>query len=332
MELDNAIKLGKICQRIKSQVKTYLDNYVESVISIISIVKYIENTINNTDYLNTNNNYNPVAFPVGVSVNNVCAHDTCISDSDNRIFNLETDLIKIDFGVQKDGVIIDNAFSYTRNNDYDKLVLASKHMVQTVIETITADKKIIDIQKVAEEALNSFNNSNDTNYIAISNLAGHQIGNYQIHADETQLIYPNCIVNKNDFYRIKGDSLYAIEFFVSNGINQFPGMESSNNTHFMVSKGKLPKLTKMKIHNSEFNSIRNIIVKHFGTLAFCQRFITKWINLDIDTINETLDYFFSLGIISKYPPVIDSENCVVSQHEETIYIPENQNIKPLVLS
>ena len=27
MELDNAIKLGKICQRIKSQVKTYLDNY-----------------------------------------------------------------------------------------------------------------------------------------------------------------------------------------------------------------------------------------------------------------------------------------------------------------
>ena len=55
MKLDNAIKLGEICQRIKSQVKTYLDNYVESAISLISIVKYIENTINNADYLNSNN-------------------------------------------------------------------------------------------------------------------------------------------------------------------------------------------------------------------------------------------------------------------------------------
>ena len=45
-------------------------------------------------------------------------------------------------------------------------------MVQTVIETATVDKKICDIQKVREEALNSFNKSNDINYIAISNLYG----------------------------------------------------------------------------------------------------------------------------------------------------------------
>ena len=88
--------------------------------------------------------------------------------------------------------------------------------------------------KKAEEALLNFNEIKGTNFVAISNLAGHQIDKYQIHADQMQLIYPNCLVNNDKITEIKGDSFYAIEFFVSDGDEKFPVMETdkNKNSHF----------------------------------------------------------------------------------------------------
>ena len=339
IRLETGIALGKICKIIKTKVIQYLDDYQQSVISLLTIVKYIENEINNCDLLR-NNNYNPIAFPVGVSVNNVCAHDTCVSESDNRVFNIESDLIKIDFGIQLDGIIIDNAISYSRNKDYIDLINASKHMVTVITENIKKGDRIWDIQKLAEEALDNFNTNKGTNFVAISNLAGHQIDKYQIHAHPNQLIYPNCLVNNDKLTEIKGDSFYAIEFFVSNGDNKFPVMEidQDKNSHFMVNKIKLAKLKKMKIYNSDFDKIRHIILDNFGTLAFCQRFIADKLDLSYLSdkyliINEALEWFFGLEILAKYPPVLDiNPKIVVSQHEETIYIPVYRNKQTLVLS
>ena len=249
-------------------------------------------------------------------------------------------LIKIDFGVQLDGIIIDNALSYSRNPDYINLINASKHMVSVIIENIKKGDRIWDIQKLAEEALDKFNEIKGTNFVAISNLAGHQIDKYRIHADSSQLIYPNCIVNTDRVTEIKGDSFYAIEFFVSNGDDKFPGMEhdQTKNTHFMVNQAKLLKLKKMKIHNLDFDKVRHIIVDNFGSLAFCQRFIANKSDLsDLSDkyliINEALEWFFGLGILAKYPPVLDlNPKVVVSQHEETIYIPNTRTRNAFVLS
>ncbi len=334
--LETGIALGKICKIIKTKVIQYLNDYTQSVISLLEIVKYIENEISNSELLK-NNKLNSIAFPVGVSVNNVCAHDTCISNTDNRIFNLESDLIKIDFGVQLDGIIIDNAVSYSRNPEYIELINASKHMVTVITENIKKGDRIWDIQKLAEEALDKFNENKGTNFVAISNLAGHQIDKYLIHADSSQLIYPNCLVNTDRITEIKGDAFYAIEFFVSNGDEKFPVMETdqNRNTHFMINQAKLLKLKKMKIHNLDFDKIRNIIIDNFGSLPFCQRFIADKLDLSnrYVIINDALDWFFGLGILAKYPPVLDMNTKVaVSQHEETIYIPNTRARNSFVLS
>ena len=73
--------------------------------------------------------------------------------------------------------------------------------------------------------------------------------------------------------------------------------DKNKNSHFMVNKTKLAKLTKMKIHNIDFDKIRNIIVDNFGTLAFCQRFIANKLTLSGDKytiINEHLSGFLAL--------------------------------------
>lgn len=324
MELEIGIELGNICKKIKKNTKEFLDKITDSRVNLLTIVEFIENQIK-TNVEKTE--LNPVAFPVGISVNNVAAHDTCLNN-DSRSFNFDTDLIKIDFGIQKDGIIIDNAFSYSRNNNLQLLIDASKRIVEKVIGNLKPGVKIIEIQKIANNTLEEFNTGYGLDFVAISNLAGHQIKPHLIHADKDQLIYPNCLVNKNTSTVIQEDSFYAIEFFVSNGTEQFPKMENSRNTHFMVNPLKLKKLTKMTVHNNFYNQIRDIIVTNFKTLPFCQRFIQE-LNSDFSTgeVNDALDYFFSLGILSKFPPVLDSDtNTRISQHEETVYVTTNKTI------
>ena len=51
IRLETGIALGKICKIIKTKVIQYLDDYTHSVISLLTIVKYIENEINNCDLL-----------------------------------------------------------------------------------------------------------------------------------------------------------------------------------------------------------------------------------------------------------------------------------------
>ena len=42
IELETGIALGKICKIIKTKVIQYLDDYTQSVISLLEIVKYID--------------------------------------------------------------------------------------------------------------------------------------------------------------------------------------------------------------------------------------------------------------------------------------------------
>ena len=113
-------------------------------------------------------------------------------------------------------------------------------MVTVITENIKKGDRIWDIQKLAEEALDDFNGNKGTNFVAVSNLAGHQIDKYQIH-HPSQLIYPNCLVNNDKLTEIKGDAFMLLKFFVSNGEDKFPVMETDpgKNSHFMVNKIKL---------------------------------------------------------------------------------------------
>ncbi len=328
MEKIYALKAGEFCRKLKQKIKIFLDNLVDiKQVSLLTIVEFIEKKIEQESIIDG------IAFPVGVSVNNICAHDTCLDKNDKRGFNLEKDLIKIDFGVHIDGIIIDNAFTYTRNPDFSLLVQASEEMVKTIISSVKKDVKIIWLQEKADKILENFNREHDTEFVAISSLAGHQIDRYKIHANEKQLIYANNLVSGNSQERIKGDSYYAIEFFVSNGTSRFPEMDKDNITHFMVNYNKYTRFNKMKIYNKNYDSVREIIVNNFKTLPFCQRFIQKNTNIQSKEINEILDYFFEQGILTKYPAVLDLDSDVrVSQFEHTIFVPNDSSKNAEVLS
>ena len=84
---------------------------------------------------------NSIAFPTGISLNNVAAHYTPTKNSSHIINN--DDVIKIDYGVHNDGYIIDSAFTINLNNEYEVLLNASKDAIESVIKNVGVDNNLL---------------------------------------------------------------------------------------------------------------------------------------------------------------------------------------------
>eukprot|EP00494_Astrolonche_serrata_P024439 UN24697 len=97
----------------------------------------------------------------------------------------ETDIMKIDFGTQINGYIIDCAFTMSFDPMHDKLMEAVKDATNTGIKTMGIDVRLGDVGAAIQEAMESYECEYDGKRYpvkCIKNLSGHSIGNYRIHA------------------------------------------------------------------------------------------------------------------------------------------------------
>lgn len=139
-----------------------------------------------------------------ISVNNEFCHGI---PSDKRILT-EGDLINIDVSAELDGFWSDNGSSFVIGNDvnqHQKLVEASKQILQKAIQNIKGGVRIADIGYIIESE------AKKRGYKVIKNLTGHGIGRSLHEA-------PNEIANFRDRFnptRFKKNSVVAIETFIS---------------------------------------------------------------------------------------------------------------------
>lgn len=98
----------------------------------------------------------------------------------------------------------------------------------------------------------------------IRNLNGHLIGQYRIHAGKSV-----PIVKGGEATRMEEGELYAIETFGSTGKGLVhDDMECS---HYM----KNFEVGHVPLRMPKSKSLLNTITKHFGTLAFCRRWLDR---------------------------------------------------------
>lgn len=139
-----------------------------------------------------------------ISVNHEFCHGI---PSDKKILN-EGDLINIDVSAELGGFWSDNGGSFVLGNDineHQKLIDASKHILQKAINNIKGGVRISDIGFLME------NEAKKKGYRVIKNLTGHGIGR-SLHEE------PGEIANYRDRFnlrRFKKDSVVAIETFIS---------------------------------------------------------------------------------------------------------------------
>lgn len=225
-------------------------------------------------------------------------------------------VMKVDFGVQLNGRIIDCAWTVAHNPKYDQLLKAVKESTDMGIRTAGIDVRLCDVGEAIQEVMESYEVELDGKTFPVKcvrNLNGHSIAPYQIHAGKSV-----PIVKGGEQTKMEEGEFFAIETFGSTGKGYV--REDLECSHYMKNYdvGHVPlRLPRAK-------QLLGVIDRNFGTLAFCRRYL--------DRIGET-KYLMALknlcdaGIVQAYPPLCDVKGSFVAQYEHTILLkPTNKEV------
>jgi len=325
---NNILKDALLGAKVHKNVSKKVYEYVKPCLSIKEIIDFIENEVREeTKY----NKLEPlkcgIGFPIGIGINNCVAHYTLNYEDlieENRNVNkiLDTnDIIKIDYGVHYNGMIIDSAFTLSFDEKYNEFINLSKEATDFAIKQCGVDAILGEIGSSIEEFINSHEliiDGKTYNINVMKDLSGHMIKPFEIHAGKAvpniKIKYP-LRMNENEFY--------AIEPFITtgNGVSILKEPKS----HYMLNKEYINKEyqnlnTKLK-KDDEY--LLALIKNNYSTMPFCQKWLSEIvysINNKNDNITLTLNKLEYKNIINSYPPIYDIEGSIVAQHEHTIYI------------
>lgn len=303
---------------IHREVKKFILNNLRGNMRLFDLCNIIENKINELSNVNTININKGIAFPVGLSINNVVAHDSSFH-GDERILKRE-DLIKIDYGVHMNGHIIDSAFTYSLSDKYNNLIDCTKEATLNAIKYIGIDMFMSEVSYIIEETIKSYEieiNGKIYNINAVCNLGGHNILPFQIHGDKFLLSHNDYKLVKD--CKIEEKDLLAIETFATTGNGNIK--QSSNYmTHYMLNR---MNSERAKFTFNATNDCYNWIINNRKSLPFSIKWIHEGLFNKIGNkykigIKELLNKNILIG----YPALCDEEGNYSSQDEKTIYIHE----------
>jgi len=290
---------------VHRQTRQYMQKYIQPGLTMIQICEELENTARTLigeDGLKAG-----LAFPTGCSLNNCAAHYTP-NTGDPTVLQYD-DVCKIDFGTHINGRIIDCAFTLTFNDKYQPLLEAVKAATNTGIKEAGIDVRLCDIGAAIQEVMESYEITLDGKTYPIRpirNLGGHNIGTYAIHLGKKVLS-----VKGGDTAKMEENEFYAIETFGSTG-RGFVSMDMDC-SHYM--KNFEEPTVPLRLQSSK--QLLSLINKHFGTLAFCKRWLER---------AGATKYFMALrdlcekGIVAAYPPLCDVKGSFTAQYEHTILL------------
>jgi methionyl aminopeptidase len=241
------------------------------------------------------------AFPCNVSINEVAAHYTSPPNDKRKI--PEKAVVKVDMGVHVDGYVTDTACTVCFNPEHKSMQIAAEHALTAAIESIHGDMATSKIGVIIERTIKN------RGFKPISNLTGHSVGRYLIHAGTS---IPN--VMQLSFSKVKAGEIYAIEPFVTLPDAVGRVENSPEATIFRLVKAKAVK-------NPYAKQLLKYIEKNFRTLPFAERWLKGAVPDDkhLEAFKELLKCKAVMG----YPVFIEVSRKPVTQAEHTVLITEN---------
>jgi methionyl aminopeptidase len=280
--VDKIIKAGKIAQELRG----YAKEIVVKGKSLYEIAILIDDKINSLGA--------KPAFPVNLSINEVAAHYTP-SYGDSGVAH---GLIKVDIGISVDGYIADTAFSVDLENSAEnkKLIESAEAAVNVSVSEFDIGKKLTDIgKKISDEiAKNGFT--------SISNLSGHSIERFVVHAGWT---VPNYDSGQTD---ILEEGLYATEPFATNGHGRV--RDGGKSGIFRIDSDS-------NIRDRFAREVLAWIADEYKSLPFASRWVYKKFGARGMLALRQLE---QAGILYQYPQLIEVSGGKVSQAEHTVLL------------
>ena len=288
-----------------------MENVIKPGVNLYEMCQQIEEAVRRLS------GYQPVtrglAFPCGCSINNCAAHYTP-NHNDGRVLQKD-DVMKIDFGVNIDGNIIDSAFTVCFDEKYKPLLDASREATNVGIKTAGIDVRLCDIGDAIQELFDASSyeiNGKTYQVKPVCNLSGHSMKQYTIHAGKS---IPICRGGSAE--RMEEGELFACETFATTGKGRVHD-QGDNLSHYMVSPHpQTPRTAQQR-------KLLKTLQDNFSTLAFCPRFI--------DYIGEkkyqiSLRQLCECRAVNPYPALSDVKGSHVAQFEHSfIILPTHKEI------
>lgn len=286
LQIDDYVKAGKIASEVRelARAKDWTGK------TLYEICETVESEIKGRG--------GKCAFPVNASLNEFAAHYTAEPDDPKVLSN--TDLIKIDLGVQINGFIADTAVTISYDPEFEMLVDAAEEALKNAMAMVKEGTKASDIGRTIEKTVKQYG------FLPIANLSGHSLEQYTIHAGKS---IPN--IWSIGSFSLSSKEAYACEPFVT----------TSKGLGF-VREGKIRNIfgliSRKKTKNDAANKLLDYIWENFNTLPFALRWITKeWNHKEAKLL---LDELIKNKIVRAYPVLIEANEQRVAQAEHT-FIP-----------
>ncbi|MEM3579177.1 MAG: type II methionyl aminopeptidase [Candidatus Bathyarchaeia archaeon] len=290
---EEALKKLRQSGRILRETREELKGFVRENMPIIEVCEKAEEIIRRKG--------GKPAFPCNVSINEVAAHYTSPPDDKRRI--PENSLVKVDIGAQVDGYVTDTAITICFNHELKDMVNTAEQALKKAIENIQPNMPTSKLGVIIEQTIKS------RGYKPVSNLTGHQVGRYLVHAGTS---LPN--VAHISFANVRLGEAYAIEPFVT--VQDAAGRveNSSEVTIFRLVKQKSMK-------NPYAKRLLEHIAENFRTLPFAERWLQRVIPRE--HFREAFNELLSSKAVVGYPVFIEASGKPVAQAEHTILIVED---------
>ncbi len=243
------------------------------------------------------------AFPVSLAIDNVAAHYTPGHDENSTAHGL----MKVDFGVQIDGYLADNAFSIDLENDSEnkKIIEASEEALENALKIVEKGLLISEIGKIIEKTIT------ERGLEPIRNLSGHSMERYNLHAGTSIPNFDNYTSEKIE------TGVYAIEPFASTGRGR-------------VHDGKLTEIYQMvsekNVRSPIARQILQYIKSEYDELPFCARWIIKKFGAHAMFGLRELENSGNLHHYAELVEDSNSGNPRVGQTEHTVLVDNNGKV------
>lgn len=288
----NYIEIYKELAEIHNEIEASILKKIQIGLKVSELCFFIENEISNRNSLGIS-----IAFPVGININNCVAHYSILDLSETREFQ-DDDVVKIDFGIHKEGYILDAAFTVCFKEDYRDLLENSRKACMEGARMIRVGMNISNISKKIVSSIDT------KKYSIIRELCGHQIKPYKIHSGK---IIPNIVLD--DYNKtILNNEIYTVEPYVSTSKKGDIYYDKRECSHYMFNYHEKDM--------EKFSNLLKLITDLFSykTLAFNKRWLC-------DNSKKYLETLVQKDIYKEYPAIYDKEpKAKIAQFETTILV------------
>ncbi|MEM2104651.1 MAG: type II methionyl aminopeptidase [Candidatus Bathyarchaeia archaeon] len=292
-EDDEAFKKLRQSGRILSETREEIKIFIRENMPIIEVCEKAEELIRKKG--------GKPAFPCNVSINEIAAHYTSPPEDPKRI--PEDSVVKVDIGAHIDGYVTDTAVTVCFNHELEDMVDTAEKALKKAIENLQPETSTSRLGALIEKTIRS------RGYKPVSNLTGHQIARYLLHAGTS---LPN--VAHFSLTKVKVGEIYAIEPFVTVD-NAVGKVENSNEvTIFRFLKQK-------PLKNLWAKKLLEHIEENFKTLPFTERWLQNVIPKQ--HYREAFKQLLASKAVMGYPVFIEASGKPVAQAEHTVLIVED---------